>query len=74
MGSTRAPGVLDTPQVGRFEGDRGVFEAVDTIAGRPALVRFEWLRDQPDPVWQQSFSYDGGETWTLNWQMFLSRP
>jgi hypothetical protein len=72
--STRAPGVLDTPVTGRFDGDRGVFEASDTIAGRPTVVRFEWLRDQPErPLWQQSFSYDGGETWTLNWQMFLSR-
>ena len=73
--STRAPGVLDTPVEGRFDGDRGVFEAADTIGGRAALVRFEWLRDQPErPLWQQSFSYDGGTTWTLNWQMFFSRP
>ena len=46
--STRAPGVLDAPVEGRFDGDRGVFEASDTIAGRPTLVRFEWLRDQPE--------------------------
>jgi hypothetical protein len=72
--STRAPGVLDTPVVGGFESGRGVFEAADTIGGRPTLVRFEWLTDDPAaPRWQQSFSYDGGETWTLNWQMAFTR-
>jgi hypothetical protein len=68
--STRAPGVLDTPVVGRFEGSHGTFEASDTIGGRPTLVRFEWLAEHPDgPLWQQSFSYDDGVTWGLNWQM-----
>lgn len=69
--STRAPGVLDVPVVGRFTDGHGVFEATDTIAGRPAEVRFEWFADQP--LWQQSFSYDGGETWYLNWQMFFTK-
>ncbi len=68
--STRLPGVLDTPMVGRFDGSHGVFEASDTIGGRPTLVRFEWLPEDPDgPLWQQSFSYDDGLTWALNWQM-----
>ncbi|WP_193612796.1 hypothetical protein [Nocardioides lijunqiniae] len=72
--STRAPGVLDTPVVGRFDGTHGVFEAVDTVAGRPTLVRFDWFAEDPDlPRWQQSFSYDGGTTWALNWQMFFHR-
>ena len=73
--STRAAGVLDTPVAGRFDGTHGVFEAADTIAGRPTLVRFEWLADEPDrPRWQQSFSYDDGATWSLNWQMVFTRP
>jgi hypothetical protein len=68
--STRVPGVLDVPVEGRFIDGRGVFEANDTIAGHEVVVRFEWLiggREQPQ--WQQSFSYDGGATWTLNWTM-----
>jgi len=69
--STRAPGVLDTPVVGRFTDGHGVFDATDTIAGRATLVRFEWFADQP--LWQQSFSYDGGETWNLNWQMRFTK-
>ena len=49
-------------------------EAADTIAGRPTLVRFEWSADEPDrPRWQQSFSYDDGASWALNWQMLFSR-
>jgi hypothetical protein len=71
--STRVPGVLDTPVEGRFDGDHGVFEARDTIGGRPALVRFEWHAAPEEPRWQQSFSYDDGVSWTLNWQMALSR-
>lgn len=44
------------------------------IAGRRAAVRFEWLTANKDsPRWQQSFSYDGGQTWTLNWVMDLRR-
>lgn len=72
--STRAPGILDTPVEGRFDGTHGVFETADTIAGRPARVRFEWLADDPDrPHWQQSFSYDDGANWRLNWHMVFTR-
>ncbi len=72
--STRVPGVLDTPVAGRFTGPHGVFEASDVVAGRPVLVRFEWLAGDPaQPRWQQSFSYDDGRTWTLNWTMQLTR-
>ena len=43
------------------------------LAGRPVKVRFEWLAEQPTPRWQQSFSYDGGTTWRLNWVMHFTR-
>jgi hypothetical protein len=72
--SSRAPGVLDPPVEGRFDGDHGVFECEDEIAGHPVVVRFEWLRPDPEaPRWQQSFSYDGGESWKLNWVMEFRR-
>lgn len=72
--STRAPGILDPPVEGRFEGDRGVFDCEAEIAGRIVGVRFEWLTADSDaPAWQQSFSHDGGQTWKLNWVMNLQR-
>lgn len=71
--SSRFPGVLDTPVVGRFADGHGVFESSDTIGGRPAQVRFEWRADPERPHWQQSFSYDGGASWTMTWEMQFTR-
>lgn len=72
--STRAPGVLDVPMVGTFTDGRGRFHATDTIAGRDIHLRFEWTPDGPEgPRWQQFFSYDDGESWTLNWTMTFTR-
>ncbi|MGC1420278.1 MAG: hypothetical protein WA786_09220 [Acidimicrobiales bacterium] len=67
--STRAPGVLDPPVEGRFEGDHGVFECHDVMNGAPVEVRFEWETDATSPTWRQSFSWDAGKTWKLNWVM-----
>ena len=72
--STRARGVLDPPVEGRFDDARGVFQCEDEIAGNAVLVRFEWLaEDRDSPEWRQSFSYDAGRTWKLNWVMELTR-
>ena len=72
--STRAPGVLDIPVTGRFTRGHGVFDARDVVGGHSVVVRFEWLADDPDePCWQQSFSYDEGQTWALNWTMRFTR-
>jgi hypothetical protein len=71
--STRSPGVLDPPLVGRFPDRHGVFECDDTLDGKPAKVRFEWRDDATTPRWQQSFSFDAGATWRLNWTMTFER-
>jgi uncharacterized protein YndB with AHSA1/START domain len=71
--STRAPGRLDTPVEGRFDGNAGVFTCRDQIAGQPVDVRFEWTADPSRPTWRQSFRRDGDQGWRLNWQMDLTR-
>lgn len=72
--STRNPGTLEDPLEGRFSNGHGIFDAEETIAGRPVLTRFEWITDRPErPRWQQSFSYDNAQTWTLNWTMHFTR-
>jgi hypothetical protein len=71
--STRAPGRLDPPVVGRFTDGRGVFEGDDEVGGRPVRLRFEWRADETSPRWQQELSYDGGATWYCNWVMEFTR-
>jgi hypothetical protein len=71
--STRSPGRLDPPVVGRFTDGIGVFEGEDVLADRPVRLRFEWRADPDRPVWQQFFSWDDGASWLPNWTMTLSR-
>jgi hypothetical protein len=66
--------VLDSPVIGAFDGDRGVFEGEDVFDGRPILVRFVWSRvTTPTPRWEQAFSEDGGRSWETNWVMDYTR-
>ncbi|MCZ8375236.1 MAG: DUF1579 domain-containing protein [Beijerinckiaceae bacterium] len=68
--SSTNPHQLDTPVVGRFEGDVGTFFAEDTLNGRPVRVRFLWLNTRSrTPRWEQAMSDDGGASWETNWIM-----
>ncbi len=72
--STAAPGDLDTPVVGSFDGDHGVFECDDLLDGRPLKVRYEWSEvASRSPHWRQSFSFDEGRSWQPNWTMVWCR-
>lgn len=71
--STRAPGTLDPPVVGAFSDGHGIFECDDVIREYAVRVRFEWFADPSTPTWQQSFSYDEGANWRLNWVMSFRR-
>ena len=66
-------GLLQQPVSGSFNGDLGCFEGEDSDDGRPVQVRFVWDRSDVSPQWNQSFSYDHGATWELNWMMRFER-
>jgi hypothetical protein len=70
----RAPHRLDTPVVGRFCGTVGTFFARDTLDQRPITVRFTWrMNPGRNPVWEQAFSADDGNSWETNWVMEFVR-
>jgi hypothetical protein len=72
--SVRDPGRLDTPVEGRFVDGVGRFYADEEVDGRVVKVQFEWTVESADLAhWRQRFSFDGGQTWQLNWTMAHTR-
>lgn len=72
--STLAPGRLDPPLTGSFDGPHGVFQGHDTFDGRQIRVRFEWDAGNGSSArWQQAFSIDDGKTYEVNWVMEFER-
>lgn len=70
----RAPHLLDTPVIGRFENGVGSFYAEDILEGRSIRIRFLWLGTDTDiPRWEQAFSADDGATWETNWTMDFTK-
>ncbi len=61
-------GLLTPPVIGGFAGGRGEFHGTDTVDGRVVLVRFAILDVTVDSArFEQSYSLDGGRSWTLTW-------
>jgi hypothetical protein len=60
--STRRPGHLDPPLVGRFVDGHAVFDGEDSHDGIAVAVRFHWDRDGDRSArWEQSLANLGGE-------------
>jgi len=68
-----AEGTLCSPLMGRFMDGVGTFVGDESARGEPALVRETWSFRGEKPHWEQSFSLDGGETWTVHWVRDLIR-
>ena len=72
--SSIGSGLIDPPVVGRFRDGAGQFECDDVIDDIVLRVRYDWKDITADSVtWEQSFSFDGGATFVLNWVMLLTR-
>ncbi len=72
--SNPGTGDLEPPVLGRFDGGEGEFEGDDVFAGRDIKVRFTWSQITPTSArWEQSFSFDGGDSFALNWIMSFRR-
>jgi len=72
--SSRFPGALDPPVVGRFTDGVGRFYCDDTLDGQPIKIRFEWTDTTTEnPKWNQAFSFDDGQTWRPNWYNSFTR-
>ncbi|PCH48429.1 MAG: hypothetical protein COC23_00215 [Hyphomicrobiales bacterium] len=66
-------GRLLNPVIGGFNGTHGLFFGDEMDADVPIISRFEWLVHPSTPTWKQSYSWDGGATWEVNWIMNLTR-
>lgn len=65
---------LFPPVEGSFSDSVGLFRGRDQHNDIPVLVEFRWDKTNPkNPIWQQSFSADNGNTWEVNWYMYFSR-
>ena len=72
--STVGRGRLDPPVLGGFRDGVGQFDGEDVVDGRAVNVRFLWTEiTQNSARWEQSFSYDGGQTFVANWIMLHER-
>lgn len=57
------------PNVGRWQGNVGIFDSHTMFHGKPAIDRYTWTRFGKDSKitahFEESLSYDGGKTWKV---------
>lgn len=67
-------GKLSPPVKGKFGEDGCRLEGPDRDGARPIAARFDWTQTNTQtPRWTQSFSYDDGQSWEINWVMDFAR-
>ncbi|MGH3648383.1 MAG: hypothetical protein ACRDTM_14555 [Micromonosporaceae bacterium] len=72
--SSRNPGVIDVPVVGRFTDGVGNLYADEVVGGHLTRVHYHWKPvSETEAHWEQRFSYDAGATWTTNWTAHFTR-
>lgn len=72
--STRAPGRMDPPVLGKTQRDGGVFECDDVVGDREVRVRYTWdWSDREAPTYRQAFADVGCHNWRTNWETSFTR-
>ncbi len=67
-------GALQDPVHGRFENGSGAFIGDHLDDEQWVKVVYRWQDITPASArWSQAFSYDGGQTWEINWVMLFTR-
>jgi hypothetical protein len=68
------PSRIESPVVGGFAGNRGLFFSDDEYEGRQVRTRFIWQVDDRESCrWEQALSIDRGRSWEPNWYMAFRR-
>jgi hypothetical protein len=74
----KSHGDAGEPNVGRWQGNVGIFDEHLTVQGKPAIDRYTWTRpDKPSKVvghFVESLSFDGGRTWKVIYVADVVRP
>ncbi|MGD0295655.1 MAG: hypothetical protein ABSE86_00980 [Bryobacteraceae bacterium] len=71
---SKAGTISGPPNIGEFKNGRGEFFCQDIVDGRYILVRYVWSDITRNSYnLEQSYSYDGGKTWEVNWISIMTR-
>lgn len=66
-------GRLQAPLEGRFDSGAGCFVGAGRRRGAAVLVRHVWTLASGQPRFERAHSWDGGDTWVIDWTMDFRR-